>query len=243
MASDAADERDLLVSISELEKDYSSLRPLRVRSLEVRRGDLIALLGFDRAAAEVLVNLIAGATVPDRGEVRALGQPTTAITDADAWHSLLDRFGIVSERALLLDQMTAEQNVAVPLSLDLHNLAGDLRTKVAALAHETGLAADQLKAIASTLSPLDRLRVRVARAVAIEPELLLAEHPNALVESGDVGAAADVLRAVATARGLALVVFTADAAFAAKVAERVLAWQPASGELTPVSRGWGKWFR
>ena len=96
----------IAIDVRDVQKDYHALRPLRVRALEVRDGESIVLLGFDRAAAEVLVNLITAATVPDAGEVRVFGRPTAAIQDADTWLFSLDCFGIVSDRAVLLDNMT-----------------------------------------------------------------------------------------------------------------------------------------
>src|SRR5882672_10819741 len=80
----------LAIAVRDVQKNYHALRPLRIRSLDVREGESVALLGFDRAAAEVFVNLITAATVPDSGEVRIFGQPTTTIADADAWLSSLD---------------------------------------------------------------------------------------------------------------------------------------------------------
>src|ERR1044072_2248672 len=94
------------IELRDVQKDYRSLRPLRVRALDVRAGDSIALLGFDRGAAEVFVNLITGATVPDAGGVRVFGRSTAAIEDARTWLTSLDCFGILSERAVVLDNMT-----------------------------------------------------------------------------------------------------------------------------------------
>jgi ABC-type transporter Mla maintaining outer membrane lipid asymmetry ATPase subunit MlaF len=232
-----------LLSISDVEKDYHSLRPLRLRRLDLREGDAVALLGFDRAGAEVLVNLIAGATLPDRGEVVVLGRSTAAITDGDAWMQALDDVGILSERAILLDQMTTEQNLAVPLSLELHALPEAVRARVVALASEVGLAAEALPRFLSELSPVDRMRVRLARALAGEPRLLLAEHPNASLDPAARPLFAAVLKDVAAARRLALLVLTADRAFAASATTDVRSVSLATGELTRLSRGWGGWFR
>ena len=84
----------------------------------VDEGDSVALLGFDQTTAEVLVSLITGAITPDSGDVRVFGRSTRDIVDGEAWLQGLDQFGILSERAVLLDQLTAEQNLAVPFSLD-----------------------------------------------------------------------------------------------------------------------------
>ena len=72
----------------------------------------MAVSGFDAGAAEVLVNLVTGASLPDEGEVRVLGQLTADIAGGDEWLASLDRFGIVSPRGVLLEGATIEQNLA-----------------------------------------------------------------------------------------------------------------------------------
>ena len=64
------------------------------------------LLGFDRPAAEVFVNLITGASLPDKGAVVSLGRPTSAIADSDEWLAFVEQFGILSDRIVLLEAMT-----------------------------------------------------------------------------------------------------------------------------------------
>ena len=131
--------RDSVVSLRSVTKDYRGLRPLRVDRLELAEAQSVALMGFDQATAEVLVSLITGAITPDAGEVTVFGQSTRDIADAEAWLRGLDRFGILSERAVLLDQLTAEQNLAVPFSLDLEDMDLALKSRVRRIADEVGL--------------------------------------------------------------------------------------------------------
>ena len=234
------DSRDVVIDVRGVQKEYRGLRPLRLRHLEVREGESVALVGFDQAAAEVFVNLVTAATVPDAGEVRAFGQLTTAIADADTWLRSLDRFGIVSERAVVLDGMTVRDNLTMPISMALHDVSDAVRSAIETLAAEVGLS--ELEQAVATLDPLARLRLRLGRAVGPGPRVLLAEHPNASIPAGDVAAfAADYARIVST-RGLTSVVLTADASFATSIATRVLMLQPATGELRPLS-GWRRWLR
>src|SRR5262245_15213280 len=99
---------DTVLRMRDVHKDYRSLRPLRVKELEMRAGQSVALLGFDQAMSEIFIDLLTGRSVPDAGEVTALGRLTTDIADADAWLGTLDRFGIVSERAVLVGELTVE---------------------------------------------------------------------------------------------------------------------------------------
>ncbi len=232
---------EVLVSISGVLKHHGGLRPLRIRQLDLRAGETVALLGFDQVAAEVLVNLVTGAAVPDEGEVRALGQLTSAIPDGDAWLTLLDRFGILTDRAVLLDQMTAEQNLAMPMSLDLYALPDDVRARVASLAADVGLGSTDLAMPVAELAPLARARLRLARALALDPLLILAEHPNAPLAAADRPSFAADLARVLARRGTAAIIVTADEDFARAATGRVLTLQPATGNLTD-TRGWRRWF-
>ena len=232
---------ELVLEFRDVAKGFGGLRPLRVRKLELSRGQAIALVGLDSMMAEVFVNLATGATVPDAGEVRVFGERTTSIADADAWLASLDRFGILSERALLLEGLTALQNLAMPLTLDVEPLADAIRAQVTRLAEEVGIDGDDRSRPAGALPPAARLRVRLGRALALNPVVLLAEHPNASVPQDDVPAFAADFAKVAAARGLATLTLTADRTFAAAVAGQVLTLQPATGELKP-SAGWRRWF-
>ena len=230
-----------VLELRDVQKDYRTLRPLRVRALDLREGESLALLGFDRAAAEVLVNLITAATVPDAGEVRVFGRTTTSIEDAESWLTSLDVFGIVSERAVVLDNMTVAENLTMPLTMAIHDVDTATRAKVEAIAEEVGLPRGDLARPVAALTSSGRLRLRLGRAIAPDPRILLAEHPNALLEPADMAAfAADYARIVA-ARGLASMVLTADPAFAVAVTSHILTLQPATGELKPLA-AWRRLF-
>lgn len=233
--------RELLVDLRGVRKDYRSLRPLRIERLQLRQGDSIALLGCDPAAAEVLVNLITGAVLPDAGEVDIFGTPTHAITDADVWVRALDQFGLVSDRAVLLDQLTAEQNLAMPMSLELDDLPAAVRQRVRHLSDEVGLSPDELTRPVATLGEPARLRVRLGRALALNPRVLLAEHPNAALPRDALAPFAADYSRIVTSRGLAALVVTADRVFASASAEQVLTLHPGTGELRQ-SSGWRRWW-
>jgi ABC-type transporter Mla maintaining outer membrane lipid asymmetry ATPase subunit MlaF len=217
--------------IREVTKDYRALRPLRVRELDLFPGESVALLGFDRAAAEVFVNLITAATLPDAGRIEIFGRRTTDIQDADTWLSSLDGFGILSDRQVLLDNMTAEDNLTMPLTMALHDVDSGIRATVAALAEEIRLRPDELRQPIVTLAPESRLRVRLGRALAPAPRILLSEHPNASLPAADLAQFAEDYARIVAGRRLTSVVLTADPAFASAIAPRVFTLQPATGEL------------
>jgi putative ABC transport system ATP-binding protein len=228
-----------LLEISNVSKDYRGLRPLRIASLTVAAGDRIALLGLDQTSAEVFVNLITGASLPDRGDVRLFGRSTSAIIDSADWLSVVDRFGIVSPRAVLLDALTVVQNLAMPFTLDVDPPAADVRHRAVALAAEVGLPDATHDRPVGELGPAGRFRVRLGRALAMDPAIIVFEHPTAELPPDDVAAVASRCRNVALARKAASLILTADRDFGERVASRVLTLQPSTGKLS----GGGWWSR
>jgi len=232
-----------VIEVTAVSKDYHGLRPLRIEKLTLEERDLVAILGLDQPMAETLVNLVTGATLPDRGEVTLFGRPTTAINDSTEWLSVVDRFGIVSERAVLLDALSVIQNLAIPFTLDIDPLPGDVRERAVLLAREGGLPEiDWLRSV-SELEAGGRIRIRLARALALDPNVLLLEHANAGLPADAATVLGADVRRIASNRGCALVALTAAPEFAVAVSPRVLLLDAASGRLSERRRNWSLFRR
>jgi ABC-type lipoprotein export system ATPase subunit len=225
-----------LVEFADVSKEYGALRPLRIEHLSVGEGENVALVGLDLPAAETLINLITGATLPDRGQVRLFGRPTDEITHASDWLSTLDRFGIVSDRAVLLEALTVVQNLALPFSLEIEPPSDEIRCRATELAREVEIEDALWDARIADLAGSTRVRVRLGRAVALEPSLLLVEHPTAAVTAADILDLGQTVRKVAERRRIAAIILTADRRFAAVAASRVLTLAPATGRFR--REGW-----
>jgi ABC-type transporter Mla maintaining outer membrane lipid asymmetry ATPase subunit MlaF len=220
-----------ILRIVSLQKHYHGLRPLRIRDLTIAAGERVAISGLDAGASEVLVNLVTGASLPDEGDVFVLEQNTRAIADGDAWLASLDRFGIVSPRAVLLDSATLLQNLAMPFTLQIDPLPSDIADRAARLAADVGIPGAALPQPIAALAPDLRARAHLARAVALGPALLLLEHPTAGVDrSASRALAADVAR-VTAARDLATLIISDDHEFTRHAAQREYALRGATGEL------------
>jgi predicted ABC-type transport system involved in lysophospholipase L1 biosynthesis ATPase subunit len=219
------------LEMSNVHKAYQGLRPLRIKRLSVQHQDRVSLFGFDAAAAEVFVNLVTGASVPDEGEVSVGGTNTRDIRTDSEWLASLDRFGIVTERAVLLEGMPLSASMALPFTLAIDPMPDDVRSAVEALAQEVGLAPGRLDAPVAALSPEERVRVHLARALGPGPALLLLEHPTARLDPAASEAIGQVVQRVARARGLAWVALTADERFARAAGGTRLRLTPATGEL------------
>ncbi len=231
-----------LVRVTDVVKNYQALRPLRIQSLTLAPGDVLSITGLDAAAAEMLVGLLTGAMLPDSGEIELFGEPTSQVTDSDAWLAMLDGVGIVTDRAVLIPQFSVEQNIAMPFTLAVDPIATDVRPLVEALAREVGISSSNLSTPVAEARPELLARVRVARALALKPSLLLAEHPSASLPREQVGAFAADMSRLAKSRTLALLVMTADEVFASALGGQVLTHDPAAGALRPRS-AWNKIFR
>jgi ABC-type lipoprotein export system ATPase subunit len=189
------------------------------------------LLGFDRPAAEVLVNLITGASLPDQGTVSSLGQPTSAITDSEDWLAFVEHFGIVSDRVVLLEGMTVAQNLAISFDLALEPVPPEIMTRVAALAAELSIGASTLDTRVADAVPLLRSQILLARALAFDPVVLLLEHPTANLPPDAAKAFAEIVARISARRGLTTIGLLMDEQFAKAAGGRLLKWQPATGEL------------
>ncbi|MBW8866862.1 MAG: hypothetical protein JF610_05920 [Acidobacteria bacterium] len=247
-----------VLEFTEVAKSYGALRPLRISRLRVEAAQRTAIIGFDRPGAEVFVNLATGATLPDSGTVTMFDRPTSAITDSADWLTTIDRIGIVSERAVLLEQLTVVQNLAMSFTLDIEPpppaeraraeaLAFTLdieppppaeRARAEALARQVVLAESAWDTPLAGLGALAAMRVRLGRAVALDPAVLLLEHASApLPPEASMEFAASV-RAVADARRLAVIALTADEVFARAIGAAVLVHEPATGRLKESGGGW-----
>jgi predicted ABC-type transport system involved in lysophospholipase L1 biosynthesis ATPase subunit len=230
-----------VLELSGVVKDYRGLRPLRIAALSVRTGEHVALVGVDQVAAEVFTNLVTGAILPESGDIRVFGRPTSAIADSDDWLATVDRFGIVSERAVLLEQLTVLQNLAMPFTLEIEPPPDDARRQAGALAQEVGLPESVWERPIAALDRLSRVRLRLGRGLALDPGVLILEHASADLAAQDASALGAEIRAIARRRGAAIVAATMDETFARTVADRILRWEPASGRLT--EQRTGRWFR
>ena len=232
---------DVVLQVENLHKNYQALRPLRVQSLTIKRAEMVSLVGLDAAAAEMLVGLLTGAVLPDEGRISLLGQSTGDVTNTDAWLAMLDQVGIVTDRAVLIAQFSVEQNIAIPFTLQVDPVAPDVKPQVAALAREVGLGSADLDTRVAEAAPGVVARVRLARALALDPVLLMVEHPSASLRREDVKPFAEILAKVAKTRTAAVLAITADEAFATALGGNVLLHEPATGALKPQSR-WRKIF-
>lgn len=214
---------------------------MRIASLLVREGERVSIAGFDRVTAEIFVNMINGAIVPDAGDVRVFGMSTRAIETGDEWLASLDRFGIVTERAVLLDGMSIAQNLALPFSLDIDPLTDEVWARVREIARDVAIEETLLDRPAAQAELLTKLRIHLGRALAVGPSLLLMEHPTASLPRAEVPGFARMVRTAVETRGITLIALTEDTEFADVIADTALKLNAGTGVIGS-ARGWRRWL-
>ena len=187
------------------------------------------------------MHVLTGAALPESGRVEVFGQSTHDIETDTQWLASLDRFGLVSNRAVLLDQSTIAQNLALPLTLSIDPMAADVRAQVERMAADVGLAAARLDALAGTMTAEERIRAHLARAIALNPEVLLLEHPTATL-GARAAAFGATLRALGEARNLSWLAISDDLPFQRAAGGRALRLNPSTGDVRAARGSWFRWF-
>jgi ABC-type methionine transport system ATPase subunit len=226
-----------VLELVDITKQYQGLRPLRIQKLVLGEGERIAVSGLDAQAAEVFVVLVTGATLPDSGDVRVAGRSTRELTGEDEWLAWLDRFGVVSHRAVLLEGSTVAQNLALAFTLEIDPMSEEVRARVHDLASEVDLT-QVLDVRAGQIPASSRISIQLGRALALNPDLLLLEHPTAAFGSGETAPFGRTVARVARRRGLPVLAISEDNSFSRAAADRRLRLDLATGALRSASR----WF-
>ncbi len=203
-----------LIEMTGIRKHFGEPQPLVIRDLTIRASDRVALPDLNTGAAEILINLITGASLPEEGTVRVDGHDTRDIATDTDWLASLDRFGIVTARAVLIGALPVAANLALPLTLSIDPMSAETRSAVEALAERVGLPPNRLDAKASTLTPGEQVRVHLARALAPGPQLVLLEHPTAAVrDQGEQRSLGEALRRATEKTATGWLALTADRMF------------------------------
>jgi putative ABC transport system ATP-binding protein len=181
--------------------------------LTVDAGESLSLVGPSGSGKSTLLMAIAGLERPDSGRIRIAGEDLTAL-DEDALARLRGRaIGIVFQSFHLIPNMTALENVAVPL--ELAGTARRLRARPSRSWHGVGLG-ERLGHYPAELSGGEQQRVAIARALSPGPAILLADEPTGNLDEANGALIADLLFEATARRGATLVLVTHDRALAGR---------------------------
>jgi putative ABC transport system ATP-binding protein len=196
------------------EAENAPVRALRGVDLSIPQGDFVALMGPSGCGKSNLLNLVAGLDTPDEGQISVAGEEVTGRTGDDLARLRRRHIGFVFQFFNLLEGMTVLENVALPAVI-----AGRRRkmaeTRARDLLDLLGIG-DKAAAVPGVLSGGQRQRLAIARALANEPTLLLADEPTGALDSAGGEEIIELLRRLhGSGQTIVLVTHDADVAGAA----------------------------
>jgi putative ABC transport system ATP-binding protein len=200
------------------EAENAPVRALRGVNLTLEPGAFVALMGPSGCGKSTLLNLVAGLETPDEGEIAVGGEPVTGRTEDELARMRRHHIGLVFQFFNLLEGMTVLENVALPAII-----AGRKRkmaeTRARDLLDLLGIG-DKAQAVPGVLSGGQRQRLAIARALANEPTLLLADEPTGALDSAGGAEVIELMRRLHS--GGQTIVLVTHAAEVAAAAERVI---------------------
>jgi putative ABC transport system ATP-binding protein len=200
------------VSVEGVGKSFGRIAALRGVSLRVEPGEAVALTGRSGSGKSTLLSLLGGLEQPDAGRVRIDGRAIWR--EPHPARARRELVGFIFQRHLLLGTLSARANVEVAL-IGAGVRHAERRRRALQLLEEVGLA-DRAEHLPSELSGGERQRVAVARAVANEPRLLLADEPTGALDSRTSERVLDLLFGLREEHGMTMVVVSYDRAVGAR---------------------------
>jgi phospholipid/cholesterol/gamma-HCH transport system ATP-binding protein len=211
---------ETVIILDDVFRAFSGKSVLSGASLAVERGETVAILGASGSGKSVTLKTINGLIPPDRGRVEVLGQPVSSMREAKLY-PLRRRVSYLFQGGALFDSMNVFDNIAFPIREHLAPDQERLEGRVAEL-----LAVVQLERVEglfpSQLSGGMRKRVALARALALEPEIILYDEPTTGLDPVTGQAIAGLIRDLDQRLGVTSVVVTHDIPLVLAVAERVV---------------------
>ncbi len=206
----------------------TTIRAVDGVDLTIAPGEFVALEGPSGSGKTTLLQLLGALDRPDDGQVLFDGRDLGALGDRELAELRLRAFGFVFQQFNLIPTLTAVENVEAGL-VPTRVRRAELRQRALAVLGEVGLA-DRASHLPGQLSGGEQQRVGIARALVVEPRVILADEPTGNLDSATGGEVIDLLAGLAARHGATVVVATHDAELAAR-AERRLAMR--DGLLVP----------
>jgi phospholipid/cholesterol/gamma-HCH transport system ATP-binding protein len=214
-----------LVQLERIGIDFGRQRVLRDIDLSIPRGQTLAVIGESGCGKTVLLKTIIGLLRPNRGAVYFDGQDLSKLHEREMNQQRI-RFGFLFQQAALFDSMTIAQNVSFPLRQHTRKKPAEMRQIVAARLAEVGLPENILSKKPAELSGGMRKRVGLARALALEPEIILYDEPTTGLDPIMSDVINELILNTRRRHPVTSIVVTHDMRTAQKVADRVVMLYP-----------------
>lgn len=220
-------DRQPLVRITGLSVEFGSQLVLREIDMDVPRGQTLAIIGESGCGKTVLLKTIIALIRPTRGEVWFDSRNLNTLDEMELTRQRI-RFGFVFQNAALFDSMTIGQNVAFPLRQHRRCSDAEVQEIVSARLAEVGLPDAVVSKKPAELSGGMRKRVGLARALAMDPELMLYDEPTTGLDPIMSDVINELMLNTSRRHSVTSIIVTHDMRTARKVADRVVMVMPVS---------------
>ncbi len=217
-----------LILVDRVSMRFGPQPVLRDVTLPVHRGETLLVIGESGCGKTVLLKSIVGLLRPESGRVLVEGRPLAERTTLEL-DAVRRRFGFLFQGAALFDSLTVYENVAYPLRA-LHGMSeSDIRDRVHSRLAEVGLPEGAIQKSPAELSGGMRKRVGLARALALDPEVMLYDEPTTGLDPVVSDRINDLIVQTRERRPVTSIVVTHDLKTVRKVADRVVMFFPIAG--------------
>ena len=208
------------VVVKALHKSFGAQTVLNGIDLTVARGETVAVLGRSGTGKSVLLKLIVGLQQSDSGSIRINGQEIKDL-DFNQLNEVRKKIGFLFQQAALYDSLTVEENVAFPLDRHTKLSAAERKDRVRELLSKVEMEGD-LEKLPSQISGGMQKRVGLARALALEPDILLFDEPTAGLDPITAGEIGELILQVQKERKITSIVVTHDIRGAKAFSDRLV---------------------
>ncbi len=208
-----------MIEVKNLQKKFGDLHILKGITTTIEKGEKVVIIGPSGSGKSTFLRCLNRLEVPTSGQILFDGEDMTTMSDKQL-HAVREKMGMVFQHFHLFPHLTIRKNITLaPVKLGLMSQA-EADKKADALLKKVGLS-DKAEQYPNQLSGGQKQRIAIARALAMNPEVILFDEPTSALDPEMVGEVLELMRELA-AEGMTMVVVTHEMGFAREVASRVI---------------------
>jgi phospholipid/cholesterol/gamma-HCH transport system ATP-binding protein len=208
------------IRVRGLRKAFGGEKVLDGIDLDVSRGETLTVLGRSGEGKSVLLKMIIGLQKPDAGEIEIKGEEITSLP-LDELNRVRKTVGFLFQSAALYDSLTVEENVAFPLRRHTKLNDAERSDRIRELLERVGIEEEAFKKLPTDISGGMRKRVGLARALALDPEIMLLDEPTAALDPISADGINKLIRDLQNEHKISAIVVTHDMRSVETLADRV----------------------